>query len=181
MTTKVQIHGELKIHALGGLEVIQQETPLTSFMSNKAPALLLYLAMTQRAHQREALATLLWSEMADTDATNNLRQVLTSLRKFIEPHLGVTRDSIGFNRAAPYVLDVEAFEHHLHASRALPPELQLDQLQQAVTLYAGDFLAGFFVSDAPSFDVWLLAQRAPLHEQDLHALQDLAQIHSTLS
>ena len=36
---------------------------------------------------------LLWGEMPDADAKNNLRQALANLRKLLDPHLIITRDS----------------------------------------------------------------------------------------
>ena len=70
----------LKICLFGGLHILQAQTPLTDFMSNKVRALLVYLAATGRPHQRDALATLLWGEMSDVDAKNNLRQAIANLR-----------------------------------------------------------------------------------------------------
>ncbi|MEI2692113.1 MAG: hypothetical protein V9H69_21370 [Anaerolineae bacterium] len=67
-------------------------------MSSKVPALLAYLAVTGRPHQRDALAGLLWGEMPDAAAANNLRQALSNLRKLFEPHLLITRDTVAFNR-----------------------------------------------------------------------------------
>lgn len=64
---------DLQIHLFGGLRLTQAGTPLTSFISNKVPALLAYLAVNPRPHSREALATLFWGDMPDSDAKNNLR------------------------------------------------------------------------------------------------------------
>lgn len=163
----------LEIRLFGGLEISQAGTTLNAFMSNKAPALLAYLAMNQQAHQRDLLATLLWGELSDADARNNLRQVLTNLRKVVDPYLIVTRETIGFNPAAPYWLDVETFERHLATSRTLSPTQQMAALQTATPLYRGDFLAGFFVRDAPEFEEWMLAQKARLREVVLHVLHTL--------
>lgn len=167
---------ELQIHLFGGLTIAHQGTTLTAFMSNKAPALLAYLAVTGRAHQRDHLATLLWGEMGDADARNNLRQVLTNLRKLVDAHLLVSRDTIGFNAHAPYFLDVETFEHHLQRAQALPPAQQALALQAATALYTGEFLAGFFVRDAPEFEEWMLAQKARLRDLALHALHTQTQL-----
>lgn len=164
----------LEIRLFGGLEISQAGTPLNTFMSNKAPALLAYLAMHPHAHQREGLAALLWGELADADAKNNLRQVLTNLRKVVEPYLTVTRETIGFNPHVAYFLDVEAFERQLATARDQSPAQQMSTLQVATALYRGDFMAGFFVRDAPEFEEWLLAQKARLREIALHALHTLS-------
>lgn len=137
--------------------------PLNGFYSNKASALIAYLALTRRAPTRDALAALLWGEMRDADAKMNLRQCLTNLRKLLAPHLLITRDSVEFNFDAPYALDVEAFEHKLRAR----------DLSAAVELYTGDFLDGVFVRDAPDFEEWMLAQRARLRDLALQAMSTL--------
>ena len=72
---------ELKIHLFGGVEIVLNDVPLGSFLSTKAPALRAYLAVTGRPHRREALAGLLWGDLPEAAATNNLRQVLTNLRE----------------------------------------------------------------------------------------------------
>ena len=163
----------LEIRLFGGLEISQAGAPLNAFMSNKAPALLAYLALHPRPHQRDVLATLLWGELGDADAKNNLRQVLTNLRKVVDPYLLVTRETIGFNPDAPYFLDVAAFEQHLATAQTQPPTQQMATLQAAAALYRGDFLAGFFVREAPDFEEWLLAQKARWREVALHALHTL--------
>ena len=104
---------DLEIRLLGGIHLTLNQIGLTSFVSNKAPALLAYLAVTRRPHQRDALAALLWGELADADAKNNLRQTLSNLRRLLDPYLLVTRDTVAFNLAASYDLDVAVFEERL--------------------------------------------------------------------
>ena len=65
-----------------------------------------------RPHWREALAGLLWPDRPDRDALSNLRYSLASLRRTIgdrtaaPPFLLVTPNTIQFNRASDYWLDV---------------------------------------------------------------------------
>ncbi len=166
----------LEIRLFGGLEISQGGAPINKFVSSKAPALLAYLAVTDRAHQRDALAALLWGEMTDADAKNNLRQTLSNLRKLLESHLIITRDTVALETAVPPTLDVAQFEAHLKASRAASQH-RFEHLAQAAALYRGDFLAGFVVRDAPEFEEWLLAQRVRFRELALHTLHTLTQHH----
>ncbi|MBK7181341.1 MAG: tetratricopeptide repeat protein [Chloroflexi bacterium] len=166
----------LEIRLFGGLEISQGGAPINKFVSSKAPALLAYLAVTGRAHQRDALAALLWGEMADAHAKNNLRQTLSNLRKLLELYLVITRDTIALETAVPLTLDVAQFETHLKASRA-SSQHRFEHLAQAAALYRGDFLAGFVVRDAPEFEEWLLAQRVRFRELALHTLHTLTQHH----
>lgn len=165
---------ELQIRLLGGLHLALDGTPLTDFVSNKAPALLAYLAVTGRPHQREALAALLWGERAEADAKNNLRQALSSLRRVLDPYLLITRDTVALNPQAAVSLDVAAFEERLRAS-AQPAEALAARLEEATALYRGDFLAGVAVRDAPEFEDWMLAQRSRFRELALYALHTLTE------
>jgi DNA-binding SARP family transcriptional activator/tetratricopeptide (TPR) repeat protein len=161
---------ELQLKLLGNLEICRGERIL-SFGSSKARALLCYLAVTGRPHSRTALAGLLWGEMPEIDAGNNLRKALTHLRQMVGPHLSITRQTVAFNRDNSYWLDVEILEN---AVRSAPAEMDIDRLRQAVELYRGDFLEGFYVRQAPAFEEWVLAEQARLRELALGALDTLA-------
>ncbi|MCA9918909.1 MAG: tetratricopeptide repeat protein [Anaerolineales bacterium] len=167
----------LEICLFGGAEIRRGDTPISGFVSSKAPALLAYLSVTARPHQRDALAALLWGEMTDADAKNNLRQTLSNLRKLLEPYLLITRDAVQFDTTVPHSLDIAQFENHLHRARSAAPPARSAALQQAAALYRGDFLAGFYVRDAPEFEEWMLAQRARYRELALHTLHALAEHH----
>lgn len=160
----------LQIHLLGGLQIRLGDAAPPHFISSKAPALLAYLAVTRRPHRREALAGLLWGEMSDDAAANNLRQALSNLRKAAAPYLHIDRDEVAFVPGAPYVLDVECFTDLLCLGRSA------ELLRQALSLYQGDFLAGFHVRDAPEFEEWVLGQRVRLHDLALDGLEALVQL-----
>ncbi len=165
---------ELQIRLFGGLHIAQAETPLTDFISNKVPALLAYLAVEPRPHSRDTLATLFWGDLPDADAKNNLRQALSNLRKLLEAHLNISRDSVEFNTAQPYVLDVAQFDRLIRDNTPLQTAAQAEQLRCAAALYHGDFLAGFQVRDALEFDDWAIAQRIHWRELALHTLHTLS-------
>ncbi|GIK43262.1 MAG: transcriptional activator [Chloroflexota bacterium] len=186
--------GTLQLTLLGQADVRLAGEPVTGFYSGKAQALLFYLAVTGQTHTRPALAGLLWADLPDADALMNLRQVLTNLRKLVGDHLTITRQTVAFKRDSDYWLDIEVFQAGVESTQrpspppsssgrgslASPPQggieggLEVEQLRQAVDLYQGDFLAGFYVRDAPLFEEWLLAHRAWLREVALDALQKLA-------
>lgn len=168
----------LEIRLLGGLHLVWDGAPLSNFMSNKVPALLAFLAVNRRPHSREALAGLLWGGLPEADARNNLRQALTSLRKLVGPHVRIDRESVEFNVAAPYFLDVKAFERHVQAAVGMRPAPQAEHWQAASALYQGDFLAGFSAREAPEFEEWLLAQRAHYHELAVHTLHALTRVYA---
>ncbi|HNB53193.1 MAG TPA: BTAD domain-containing putative transcriptional regulator [Anaerolineales bacterium] len=169
--------GNLEIRLLGGLQIFLDNTPLDSFISNKVPALFAYLAVTKRAHQRDALAALLWGEMSDADAKNNLRQALSNLRKHLDPYLLVTRDTLQFNASAPHTLDVDEFVKGTHLPQLTIDHSQFTILNSSLALYSGDFLHGFFIREAPEFEDWAYAERVRLRELAFQALQTLTAYH----
>lgn len=167
---------ELQIELLGGLSLLKDGVPISGFMSNKVPALLAYLAVTRRAQTRDALAALLWGDLPDADAKNNLRQTLSNLKKFFEPYLEITRETVAFQPRAPYALDVEEFQK----IGEWKSENGISRLRALVTLYRGDFLAGFYVRDAPEFEEWILMQRTRMRDlalNGLHALTEYDMAH----
>ncbi len=164
--------------------------PVGGFTYNKARALLVYLAVeADRPHQRDALATLLWPDMPDEAARHNLRQALANLRTAIgdtsatPPFMLITRDTIQFNPGSDDHLDVSTFTALLvacesHAHRHLERcRSCAARMEQAITLYRGDFLAGFAPGDSAPFEEWQLRQRERLHQQVLDILARLADYH----
>ena len=168
---------ELNFQLLGGLQIMHAETPLTDFISSKVPALLVYLAVTHRTHTRDKLATLLWGDMPDADAKNNLRQALTNLRKVTDDCLTISRDSIEFT--GDCFLDLKKFESDIKKASSLEPQSASVFLTESLSLYRGDFLEGFFIRDAPDFEEWMLNERSRLRELAIHALYTLTQFHTS--
>jgi predicted ATPase/DNA-binding SARP family transcriptional activator len=167
---------QLQLTLLGNLEVSRDGVPVTDLRSGKAQALLCYLAVSARPHLRSTLVGLLWGETSEASGRNNLSKALTNLRKLVGPHLSITRQAVAFNRDAAYWLDVELFEGLVGGASAgaASARADIERLQEAVALYRGDFLEGFYVRQAPAFEQWALAQRARLRESALQALYTLA-------
>ena len=165
----------LKILLFGAPQVFLDTQPVENFISNKARALLFYLAVTRRPHTRDTLAGMFWGEMPNREARVNLRQVLSNLRKICPEAFLIDRQNAAFNPEYPSTLDVAAFTARLEAWRAEPSsERALTLLQEAADLYRGEFLAGFYLSDAPAFDEWVTLLRARFAEQSL-------QVHTALA
>lgn len=163
----------LSLSLLGPFQAILDGEPATGFESNKVRALLAYLAVeADRPHPRETLAGLLWSDYPDRSALNNLRSALANLRRAIgdrqaePPFLLITRDTIQFNTASDYELDVSILQD-------LPAE-SIDQAKQGIAAYRGGFLEGFSLGDSAAFEEWVLWKREQINRQMLDALQRLA-------
>jgi DNA-binding SARP family transcriptional activator len=144
---------------------------VTSFEADKVRGLLAYLAVeADRPHRRETLAGMFWPDRPERRARANLSQALFNLRRSIgdevarPPFLLIDRETIQFNGNSEHWLDVAAFHSALGAYDKFPAEEKtIRQLEEAVTLYHGDFLQGFSLADSPDFEVWCLFQREQLH------------------
>ncbi len=162
----------LTLAFLGTLQVTLDSQLITRFRSSKNAALLVYLALqSDRPFPREVLATLLWPEESESDARNNLRQALYQLRKVLgdldnpdSPYLLVTRQTVQFNNASDYALDVRHFKQKIDSG----------DLEAAVALYHGELLPGF-TCDSLQFEDWLRLEREGLHQLALEAMFEVTE------
>jgi predicted ATPase/DNA-binding SARP family transcriptional activator len=165
----------LHIKLLGRFQVERDGVALTAFHSQKTQSLFAYLIIHRdRAHLRSVLADLFWGESDEARAQANLRHALYSLRRTIEGPEGrfgryiLTEGSaVRFYTDSPYRLDTEQFEQTLESAQSAPVEERPQLLQQAIALYQGDLLPGFY-------DDWVVIKQEHLRELYLHALKELA-------
>ena len=172
----------LSMRFMGPFQVALDGNPVDGFKSDKARALLAYLAVEAgRPHSRQTLAGLLWPDWPEQAAHTSLRSALSNLRKIIGDSctsplfLSITRETIQFNSASDYWLDVTAFRAALAEDRLL--QVGIDQLEQAAALYCGGFLEGFGLKDSPAFEEWVLLKREQLNQQALSVLHRLGAIY----
>ncbi|NJK80868.1 MAG: hypothetical protein HC914_13605 [Chloroflexaceae bacterium] len=172
----------LVIQTLGTFQITLDGTVVTRFDSNKARALLLYLAVeATRPHSRDTLIHLFWADLPEAEARHNLRQTLHRLRQALSelhdaPHfLLVTRHTIQFNPTSEYWLDATAFRALRNEHASLPEGTSdLHLLEQLTQLYQGDFLGQSYLVNTVEFETWLLEQRTDLRRQATLALEELA-------
>lgn len=176
----------LQIYLLGKFQVMLAGQPITAFSTDKTRALLAYLVMEQsRAHLREELAGLLWSDQPEERAMHNLRQALSILRKALPdpphapPFLLITPETARFNPQSEHWLDVSAFTQELTAAIGKPPSIRPNilRLQQALALYAGAFLCTLRMDDGVLLDDWVLLEREGLNQRAVAALDILTEYH----
>jgi DNA-binding SARP family transcriptional activator len=167
----------LKFRLLRAPEIYQNGAPAVGPSSAKARALLYYLAMSGRAYTRPALATLLWGDHSEQAARSNLRKVLRELEAALPGHLIIDRHSVVFDTNQPYWVDALEFTSRINLD-AVDAASEISALQQAITLYEGDFLEGFSVLRAPDFEAWMLAERARLRQLLSQALSRLAESYA---
>ncbi len=85
-------------------------------------------------------------------------------------HVQIDRQTVTFDRTCPYWLDVAVLRRGLAPGQS---SVDLAVRQAAVDLYQGEFLHGFYVRDAPAFDLWVVEQREQLHTLVVNALTGL--------
>lgn len=183
---------QLDIQLLGTLQISLDGNPLTGFATDKARALLAYLALENTHPQRrDALATLLWPDQPENKARQNLRQTLLYLRQALNdddqcaaPFLLVDRETVQLNPAGDYHLDVSEFENlhatcqqhaHRRQENCLPC---LQRMARMAGLYRGEFLEHFFVGDSTLFEEWATLKREWLHREAIEALFALSDYYT---
>ena len=182
---------QLKLFLLGAPRVERDGTPI-EVDTRKAIALLAYLAVTRRAHSRDALAALLWPEHDQARARAVLRRTLSALNKALAgDYLDSDRETIGLRRDLAVAaensqiwVDADQFAERLATCRTHghpPTEVCprcLAPLAHAATLYRDDFMAGFSLRDSPNFDDWQFFQAEGLRRDLASTLERLMRGHS---
>ena len=113
---------------------------------------------------REKVLGLLWGDHPGDRARQLLAESLFVLRGALgKPAIVATSDYL---RLAPEVVwtDVGSFQERIAAGEP----------REAVALYQGPFLDGFYVRDAPDFERWAARERDRLERALGHALESLA-------
>ena len=149
-----------RIQLLGGLRATRGNTVLAQFPSRPVATLLALLALNpQRRHSREEIIETLWPGVELDVGRNRLRQVLSTLRRLLEPPdvppesvLLADRQTIGLNADA-VACDASEFEQLLRRGA----------IAQALECYRGDFLPGFL-------DEWVEDERTRLSALHARAL-----------
>ncbi len=161
---------QARLELLGGFHLISGTGRHIDVPAKKNRALIGILAMAPRLEvTRDRLTGLLWSDRAEEQARNSLRQALVALRKDFaaldaDP-LVLNGDRVGLNTKLVGV-DVVEF---LAASAST----DASELRRAADLYAGPFLDGLTIADS-AFEDWLREARADLASRAIMVLDSLA-------
>jgi DNA-binding SARP family transcriptional activator len=157
---------------LGPPEIFYNDQPV-KIPRRRSRALLYYMVSTHAPQPRERLLALLCGEMDEERARHAFKTMLAEVRAVLrsfDPTIDwiiSDGDLLAFNPLAPTWLDTEIFEKNsVAASRSL---------NQAIKLYRGDFLDGFFLKDSPDFDSWVQSTRDHYRHLYLSALRQIAE------
>jgi DNA-binding SARP family transcriptional activator/TolB-like protein len=159
----------IQLRTLGALELTSSAgTSLEVVLKQpKRTALLCYLALGSRVGfcRRATVLAMFWPEQDAEQARHALRQSLYFLRRSLGPGVLVSRGDDELGIAGGACCDAVEFGRAIDGSR----------LAEALALYQGDLLPGFFLSDAPEFERWLEGERSRLREQAVAAARKLAE------
>ena len=177
-TMRTRLMTKLHLRFLGPFTAEIATQPLPRFQTLKMQALLAYLVFhADRPVRRDELAGLFWPELPQKVARHNLRQSLYRLRQAVNqiaPNfsgqlLTVSQQTVQVNQTA---ID------HDTAVFNTPPQTVVD-LETAVALYRGEFLAGITMPENEAFTAWLDFQRQKYHQQVLDYLSRVIQSAQT--
>lgn len=159
----------IELRILGTLDLRDRfGSPIRAVLAQpKRMAILVYLAaaIPRGSHRRDSLLLLFWPDASEDRARNSLNQAVFNLRRSLgEDAVTATGDEVRLAEGAVWC-DVVAFEEALAAGN----------LEQALTLYAGDLLPGFHLGDCIEFERWLDAERERLRQKAVTAALTLAE------
>jgi serine/threonine-protein kinase len=140
-------------------------TPVLS--QPKRLALLVYLAVAKPGEmvRRDTLLSLFWPERDDTHARNALSQSLSFLRRNLPERILIGRgtEEVGL---APGLLRVDTVD--------LDAAIREERWSDALGFYGGEFLQGFYITEAWGFGEWAEEEREKWRELAAGAAWSLA-------
>ncbi|MCW3055000.1 MAG: putative ATPase, partial [Chthonomonadales bacterium] len=164
-----------RVEMFGGIQVKFQGRNLTHFEMRRSGALLARLSYwPKRTHSREELTEMLWPEEDPEVTRQRFRQVLSTLRRALQSldescdgFLLADRMSLRLD-AGLVATDVAEFEQAVRTgTQAADPQERVTHLLEAVRLYRGELLPGYY-------DDWIPAERGRLAETYIEVLCRLA-------
>jgi serine/threonine-protein kinase len=152
-----------RLVTFGGLSLADPDGSPVPIPRLRLGLLALLATAGSRGLTRDKVVAYLWPESPAENARHALEQQLYSLRRQAPKDLLLGVDPLRLNPAV-IAADVVEFEKDIAEGK----------LAQAVALYHGPFLDGFFLSDAPEFEVWAESERGRLAREHARALYQLA-------
>jgi DNA-binding SARP family transcriptional activator/TolB-like protein len=133
----------------------------------KRLALLTYLAVARPhgSHRRDRLLAMFWPDSDDEHARAALSRAIYFLRRVLGDGVIVSRGDEELSISADHFwCDAAEFDTQLEQGRS----------REALELYHGDLLPGFFTSDANGFEEWLEREREYLRDRASQAALKVA-------
>jgi TolB-like protein/DNA-binding SARP family transcriptional activator len=155
-----------RLKLLGGVLLDGPDGPVSGRATQQRRLALLALVGSagDRGRSRDQLISLLWPETDPGDARQHLSHSIYALRKSLGEESIRTAGEYVRLSASRVEVDSLAFERALAEG----------DLEAAADAYAGPFLDGFFVDDAPDFEHWVDEERRRLAQLYVETLEAAA-------
>ncbi len=165
----------LRLELLGDFMIRSADGSLATIGAKKSQALLAYLAVKPGQHvSREKLAGLLWSSTGPDQARQSLRQTLSTVRKELSQIAPRQKTLIEEGDLLSLDSSVTCDAPEMEALIATGTEAGI---AQALDLYRGDFLDGFYINEE-RFDQFVIGERDRLHRLALRAHAQMVELQS---
>jgi WD40 repeat protein/DNA-binding SARP family transcriptional activator/GTPase SAR1 family protein len=190
-----------RLRLLGNVRVEKEGVLLGEFGSDQGLGLLGYLVRQDQPVLRSHLAGMFWGE--NSERRSRLGHVLSLLSSHLPGCFQIDYDTAQFQMVDGYWIDTIAFEDLVKGStgslvsQASPqnvgatfkdfeaplfpkvgPDIQPEKLVEAIALYRGDFMAGYYLDDCPEFETWLVTEREAWRQQVTEILDRLVIHHA---
>jgi DNA-binding SARP family transcriptional activator len=158
----------IEICTLGEVEVrdLASGLPMTALHHPRPLGLLVRLALQEGPVRRDTLLPLFWPESDESCARHSLRQLILRVRRASSAELLFSPNS-----QAVQLRDGSVHCDAVTARRAA----REGRREEALRIYAGDFMAGFHLPGAPDFEDWQERTRRELHGIAVAAARGLVQ------
>lgn len=158
----------IQLHLLGAVGLVSEDgcTLHSTLAQPKRFGMLVYLAAASPRgfHPRDRLLELFWPESSEADARHSLNQALYFLRRSLGEGVVVSRgEEVGID---PERLACDAVQFDTAVQRG--------SHEEAMALYRGHLLEGFFVADATGFEQWMERERRRLRDRATSAALQLS-------
>ncbi len=184
-----------RIRLLGTIQLEKAGQPI-KIQSRKALALLGYLASQDQPVSRSHLAGLFWPDKTESRGRGNLSRELSQLSVHLPGCFEANYHTVQFKPEANSWLDTRAFtesvsqggplfdlsgldwgEDQTVNSQAISA-IQPTKLAEAVALYRGDFMAGYYLDGCPEFESWLVREQEAWQQRVIEVLEGLFVYHT---
>ncbi len=171
-TLRVEPRQALKIYGLGQPRV-ELDGQGVQWTTTQSRDVFFCLLQHPQGLRKEELGNLFWPEHPPRRLDGIFRSTLYRLRRAVFRESVLFEEGLyRFNRESDYWFDVEAFEGLLdQAEQESIPQVECELLEDALTLYKGDYLAEVYAD-------WCALERERLRERHLNALESLAGLHA---
>ena len=193
-----------QIRLLGPVQIEKEGIPIRDFESRKSLALLGYLVRQEQPVSRSHLAGLLWGDKSEARGRRNLSRELSQLSSHLPdcfqadyhtiqflPSVACWVDTLAFTEGVKSESGPQPSKTPVDAARAdqallsmadpaatpAVPETQLSNLAEAVALYQGQFMSGFYLDGCPEFETWLVREQEAWQQQVTGILDCLTVYH----